>query len=1234
MVLPSNLGANSLSNTGLHEIKQLGATATSYFDSTMKDGDIGSRQFVTVIDVIADGQLAGFPSAIDAGLTHGTVAYRIASLKDVFLNGTQILQQNASNTDPTATDFNFGTSEANAPSFFSKLGTADQTKILGLTETERDRSINASVTKAQSQTVTITDTSTEGVRVTLGFPRLQQVNDDGNISGRIVLYNIQVKNQAGTLIKKINSSSNLSGLDRDIHTSGGRIEGKSTSPYFKDHIIIFPENIASSDFPVTVTVERETEDSTNPSRIFDSFELTTITELIFESPTFANTAYAALRFDAEIFRSIPQRMFRVRGRLVKIPLNSTVRADGSLSFSGDFNGSLKSTKEYCNDPAWVLYDLITESRAGFGDFITEDEVDKYSFYNASVYNSTLIDNGQGGTGPRFSCNIVIQESTQAYTLLNKIASSMRASLYFEDSKITLVQDRPTTSTYFFSYANVKEGGFVYTGASQRTKDTVINVKYFNNESRSYDYETVEDTAANQSKFGVVVKNIEAVGCSDIAQARRMGLWHLYTQNNETETVGFTTDASAGSLIRPSQIITIQDPVRSGFRRSGRISAATQTQITIDNTQDLPATPITGDQLSVILTDGSLETKTISTISGNVITVNSAYTLAPQANSVWLFERATVETEDFRVLSVKEENNEFTITAMFHNSNKYAFVEDGAAITTPTITSLIEPKSAPSNLQAEELIVVLGDRAVSKIILSWQPEAGVTEYSVKYQFNNGNVITNIVTSPTFELFDSELGTYTFEVFSYNALRVPSIEPTTLTLLAKGKTAVPADVQNLVIEPVNEDFVRLRFDKSTDVDVIHGGNVVVRHSNLTDGTGTFTNSVDLIPALSGNISETLIPAVAGEVILKFRDDGGRLSAGESSVIVSPPETQPTLLAFTDREDTDTTPFAGTKTNVFYDSTLGGLSLGSTTTIDSVADIDSLSQINILGDVSSSGVYEFASPLDLGSTMDLKLIRHFVTESFIANSLIDSRTGLIDTWDDIDALTAFSTNATLLVATTTQDPSLSTSGIYTINNGSGGAGTIITITKTGHGYSVGSFVVVDFTSGTGVDDNYEIISKTDDTFTLTSATSLNTSGSCTYGAEFSSFNTFANGTHRGRGFKFKVNLSSSDPAQTILLKQLGYNATLNRRVETVNSVIASGSSTKAVTFVNNFFTGFSGTSVAADAALPTVGIVIENAQSGDHFSIPSISSTGFSIDIKNGSSFVNRNFRYTVVGFGRGS
>ncbi len=1226
-----------------------GGQGLKYYDAEMKDGEIGSRQFVTTVDVICEGEIAGFPSAIDAGHTLGTDDYNRTALKDIFLNNVQVLQQSASDTDPADGTFNFGTTNANRPAFIPKLGTADQTKIRGVTETERDRPIGVTVTVAQPQTVSITDTNTEGVRVTVGFPRLQKIEDDGNISGTTVEYTIEVKNQAGTLLKKINPETLLTGLDRNIHSSGGRITGKSTSPYFKDHIITFHgtslnDNIPASEFPLTVTVTRVTADSTDV-RLVNAFELTSITELDFETPTYPNTAVAALRFDAEIFRSVPQRMYRIRGRLIKIPHNSTVRSDGSLSFSGSFNGTLKTAKEWCNDPAWVLYDLITESRAGFGDFISEDEVDKYAFYNASEYNSTLIDDGQGGTGPRFSCNLVIQRVFEGYTILNKVASIMRASLFFEDGKVTLVQDRPTTSSYFFSYANVTEDGFVYTGASQKTKDTVINVKYFQNETRTYEYETVEDTASNQTKYGVVVKNIEAIGCSDQAQARRMGLWHLYTQNNETETVVFSTTADAGSLIRPSQVITIQDPVRSGLRRSGRISAATTTQITVDNTKDLPTEAACGDQLSVILTDGSLETKTISTISSNVITVSSAYTSAPQVNSVWLLVRTTVETEDFRVLSVSEDNNLFTITAMFHNSDKYAFVEDGAAITTPVITNLVELKDSPSDLTAEELIIVLGDRAVSKILLTWQPVAGVSQYSVKHKFDDGSFQTTIVQSPVFEIFDSELGTYEFEVFSYNAFFEPSVIPSSLTFIAEGKTAVPADVQNLRIEPLSDEFVRLRFDKSTDVDVLHGGNVVIRSSNLTSGV-TFTNAVDVLPALSGNVNETIVPNIVnGTYVLKFQDDGGRLSSGDASVIMlqTQPDVFPKLTVLEDREDNDSPPFAGNKVDCFFSDDVNGLVLGSLELLDGVTDFDAIADFDFLGAVDiTGGHYDFANTLDLGGKQPLHLRRHIVSQGYYPNDLIDKRSANIDTWTDFDAATAFDVGAKLLVATTDSDPDLSvTADGYTINDGSGSAGTIITITKSSHGYSVGSFVTVDFTSGTGVDGDYQISAVTTNNFTLTSATSLSTSGNCTFSAEFSQYNPFVNGSYIARGFKFRCEMDTNDPAQSIEIDQLGYTAELNSRTETslgnagaTNGIIASGTSTKSVTFTKSFFTGQSGTSIAANSVLPSIGITIENAQSGDFFALSSISSTGFDIDVKNGSSFVNRNFKYAATGFGRGS
>ncbi len=1167
MTIPSDItDANSL-RFKKNDVE--GQLNVRYYDNEMKEGEIGSRQFVTLVDVIAEGEIAGFPSAIAAGHTQGTNNYNTTSLKDVFLNNTQVLKQSAPDTNPDDSDFNFGTADSNRPRFIPRFGKSTQTKIPGLKETERDRTVGVTVTVASPQVITITDTSTEGVRVTIGFPRLQKIEDDGNISGTTVEYTIELKNQAGTLLKKINTTGNLTGLDRDIHTGGGRITGKSTSPYFKDHILFLPDDIQSSDFPLTVTVTRVTADSTD-NLLQNAFELTSITELVFDPSAFENTAVSALRFDSEIFRSIPRRTYRVRGRLIKIPHNATVRSDGSLSFSGSFNGTLKTTKEYCNDPAWVLYDIITESRAGFGDFVSEDQVDKYAFYSASEYNSTLIDNGQGGTSPRFSCNIVIQSSHQAYTLLNKIASIMRASLFFEDGKITLSQDRPTTSSYFFSYANVTEDGFVYTGVSQTTKDTVVNVKYFQNETRTYEYETVEDTSANQSKYGVVVKNIEAIGCSDQAQARRMGLWHLYTQNNETETVAFTTTADAGSLIRPGDIITVQDPVRSGVRRSGRISTATTTQITVDNTKDLPTEAASGDQLSVILTDGTLETKTISTISGSVITVNSAYSSAPQVNGMWLLVRATTETEDFKVISVKEDNNLFTIAAMFHNSDKYAFVEDGAAITIPVITNLIEPKPAPSNIASDERIIVLGDRAVSKLIVTWQPVAGVSQYSVKHKFNNGSFQTTIVQSPVFEIFDTELGTYEFEVYSYNALFEPSVQPTTLTFNAVGKTAVPADVTGLLVEPVSDQLLRLRFNQSTDVDVIHGGNVVVRHSNLTNGTGTFTNSVDIIPRLPGSVSETLVPAIDGEYILKFRDDGGRLSSGEASVVVTNPDPFPKLVTFTDREDTDSPPFAGTKVDCFYSDDVNGLVLGSLETLDDVADFDAIADFDFLGAVDiTGGSYDFASILDLGSVHPLRLTRHFVTQGFYPNDLIDKRSANIDTWTDFDAATAFDVNAKLLVATTTAAP----------GNGS-------------------SYQDSDFTGKT--------------------------------------FNTFANGTHIGRGFKFRCEMDSDDPAQSIEIDQLGYTAELDRRTEQ-KSNLSSGTSSSglAVTFDHPFFTGATGTDVSAGTQLPSIGITANDLGGTNRFEITNISGTGFNIKFLNaGNAVQDKTFSYTAVGFGRGS
>ena len=172
MTIPGNVDE---ANLAFMQSDVEGQLNLSYYDSEMEEGEIGSRQFVTILDVIAEGEIAGFPSAIDAGHTQGTNNYNTTSLKDVFLNNTQVLRQSAPDTNPESSDFNFGTAESNRPIFIPRFGKSTQTNIPGFLETERDRQISANVTFASPQTVTITDTLDHSAELKLLAAKLDEM---------------------------------------------------------------------------------------------------------------------------------------------------------------------------------------------------------------------------------------------------------------------------------------------------------------------------------------------------------------------------------------------------------------------------------------------------------------------------------------------------------------------------------------------------------------------------------------------------------------------------------------------------------------------------------------------------------------------------------------------------------------------------------------------------------------------------------------------------------------------------------------------------------------------------------------------------------------------------------------------------------------------------------------------------------------------------------------------------
>jgi len=946
-----------------------------------------SRSFATVQDLISEGEIEGFASASKAQLTKGTTAYDNASLKDIFLNDTPILDVNASNSSPADTDFNF-----KDVVFKSRFGTSSQTALSGIpAESRSPTGVGVIVTTSSPVTRQITNTDVDAVIVTLTWPQIQVAEDDGDLRGDTVEYKIQIQHDSGGFVDKVVSS----------------VSGRTADAYQKDHRI----ELTSGFTTVDVRVLRVTADSTESNRV-NAFQFTSLQEVIDNSSTYANSAYTALRFDSKQFNRIPTRKYRIRGVKVRIPGagasgTGTPTVDiqtGRIIYPSGyvFNGVMGAAT-YTNCPAMCLLDLLTNTRYGLGNHIVDSNIDLFSFVAASKYANEEVDDGTGSGAKeaRFSCNVNIQSPKEAFAAINDLAGVMRCMPIWSAGGITLSQDKETTASYLFNLANVGESGFSYSGSSLKTRHSVVSVSYFNMDSKEVDFEVVEDATAI-SKLGTIVKQVKAFACTSRNQAARLGRAILFAEQNESETCTFTTSIDSGIVVRPGSVIEINDPVRAGARRGGRVVAATTTTITIDALEQT-GLPALNDNptISVILSDGTVESKTISDITGAVLTVSSAFSSAPSTNAPYLISSTTLQTQLFRVIQVEEQDDiNYVITALSYVEGKYAFIENNTALPTRTISVLNQPASPPSALTVSEQTVVINNIARSKLIVDWQPVVGVTQYLVNYKIENGNYVSQVVFSSDFELLDTVKATYTIQVFSYNALGEISANAAETTFTAVGKTAIPGNVQNLTIEPVNEQFVRLRFRQATAIDVLHGGRVYVRHSNQTGNNATFQSSQDIIEAVSGNATEVIAPALQGTYLLKFQDDGGRFSAVEAKTTLSLVNLLDSVVVETDREDTDGTPYNGTKANVVYDSTLGGLKLTDPT-------------------ANTTGTYDFVDTLDLGNTFSLTLKRHFQGEGFYVGDEFDNRTDNIDTWTDFDGAVANEANAKIAVRTTTDDP-----------------------------------------------------------------------------------------------------------------------------------------------------------------------------------------------------------------------
>ena len=1268
-------------------------------DPDLIKGALRSKQFATIVDLLGYGEI---DSILDEGGSEG-------HLKNVFLDGTPVINAN------DARNFE------NVKVFF-RNGATGQPQQTFVNDVETTTIVGVEVAKDTPITRQISNPLVNKLRVSLQIPLLQKVDkDEGEIVGTSIQVSIQLTENDGTVTNVV---------EKD------KIEGRVFSPFVKDYEIVFERTMS---YPISIKVIRVSKNKKKYSRRVNWLSFT---EIITDSTFPDGFAYVALRFNAQEFRSFPKRMYRIKGTKIKVPHGTTIDSNNGRVIYPDgytFNGTFKTDKEWCSDPAWVLYDLLTTDK-GFGGpdgIIDEDTLDVFSFYSASDYNSELItDPITDTTEPRFSCNVIIQRKQDAYTIINDLCGVMRATPFYSNGSLTISQDRPTNTAtntsdaqYIFTNANVTEDGFTYSGVGTKQRFTEVEVSYFDNDTQQINFEYVsadEITALSGyiAKFGKIRKTLKSFACTSRGQANRLARWFLYTNLKETSLVSFTTTLEAGVIIRPSTIIGIADSVKAGIRRGGRIKSVTNTStIVVDDANNTDLTTDNSATLSVIMPDGSTESRSISSISGTTITVSSAFSTSPNVNSIYAIENSTVQFQTYRVLGIEEKNTlEYNISAIIHDSNKYAQVEDTTIPANPRpITTLIDEKPSPNNLSVTEAIVVINNRAVSKLFVTWEPVQGVKEYLLEFRYSDDddgfeNPERFRVARPNFEILESRLGTYEFAVKSINALGKISKDVSEISFTAVGKTAVPADPSGLTVEPISDQFIRLRFNPATDVDVIHGGTFQIRHSTDTSASASFANALE-IEVVAGNVTEAIVPALTGTYFLKAVDDGGRRSTNAAKIITTKPDPQPNQLIINQREDATSPPFQGTRVRTFFSDEFTGLVLDGTQFFDNVADVDALASFDFLGSgIALQGFYTFINDLDLGAVFNLSLERHFKTAAIVVSDLWDSRVQKVDSMPDWDGTIAEDVGAKLQVTTCQGVPTASLNATYSQTQD------LITITKADHGYAVNDNALVDFTSGTATDGllkvtsvttanfvveakrqlaEYEIADEdtgeirifsggdhfglvandtvklvflsgdatsgdfvvgavqsagvvsitTSDNDELTSGSvevikikdssgnNVTASGDCNISSAFSPFNEFANGEYTARGYRFRAELFSNDPDENIKIDELGYTASMKRRTETVNAAIASdcatNNSAKTVTFGNTFYTGTSAINSSTTAFLPTIGITLEGAVSGDYFKITSVTGSQFVIETRDSSNnFKDLSFKYTAVGFGKGS
>ncbi|GAA5560671.1 chromosome partition protein Smc [Acinetobacter schindleri] len=648
-----------------------------------------------------------------------------------------------------------------------RKGTNDQEYIEGFPSVDNEAAVGVELKSDTPWIRSFNNIDLDAIRVRLKWgPLRNQDATSGDVNGFTIEYAIDVQTDGGSWTEVLKA----------------KISDKTSANYERAHRIDLPK----ADTGWLLRVRRITPNSTS-EYISDKMYVEAITEVVDAKLRYPNTVLLGLRYDAETFSNVAKVAVDLKGTLILVPTNYNPQ---TRQYLGMWDGTFK--RAYTNNPAWIYYDLCTNDRYGLGDRLTPLMIDKWSLYRLAQYCDQTVPDGTGGQEPRFTCNVYLQSSEDAFSILMKLAGIFRAIAYWDGNSINCDADIPQDTYFTYSRANVIDGAFEYSGTRARDRHNVVKIAW-DNPANHYktEYEFVRDEQAITESGQIRILDIDAWGCTSRGQAQRAGLWALKSEQKETRTVSFRVGLD-GHIPLPGRVVEIADELFAGRANGGRVSkiSADLKSIILDR-DDVIAKA--GDRLVINGENGKAQTRIVQSISGRTITV----TLPFEENSiavqnVWVLDAQDLATMKFRVISIaQDEKHQFSITALQYNQQKFDEIDNGAfyedapiSIVNPSIQEPVKDVLITTESRVDQGINIV------TMIVSWAQSKGAVKYQVEWRKDDGSWIRLPLTgNNSVEVPNVYSGQYQARVTAISAFEIASLSSTSILTEIKGKEGLP-------------------------------------------------------------------------------------------------------------------------------------------------------------------------------------------------------------------------------------------------------------------------------------------------------------------------------------------------------------------------------------------------------------------------------------------------------------